>query len=76
MLNRLRAAIKRLEAKRSVSLYQHFVERAYESSPVLIAVMRKRVGDLKALEALVAGVETMPDEIAEGIRPVMLERFA
>lgn len=72
----LRAAIKRVEAERGVSLFEHFVRRAYRSDAVLVAIMRKLVPDLKAMEALVAGVETMPDEVAEGIRAAMRERFA
>lgn len=72
----LRAALKKTSKKKDKNLFEHFVERAYESDTVLIGVMRKVVPDLKSLEALIAGVyDEMPDEMAADIRTAMKARF-
>ena len=49
-IQELREAIKKSEKKRDKTLFEHFIERAFESDKVLIALMKKIIPDQKNSE--------------------------
>ena len=61
-LENLRAAIKTVSAQKRKDLFTHFIEQAYESDNVLIAVMRKIIADMKHIEADLT-VETYEERV-------------
>lgn len=44
-LTLLRIAIKKVGKEKKISLYEHAIERAYVSDPVLIAILKKLIAD-------------------------------
>lgn len=68
------AAIERVEKKTGKNLFDHFVERALKNDTIMIALMKKRLPDLKAIEALVAEVP-VDDETALAIQRKLRARF-
>jgi hypothetical protein len=55
----LEAAIKAVEKKKGKNLLQHFVEQAFTDRQVLIAVMKKWLPDLKAVETDIKGMKSI-----------------
>lgn len=61
-LEQLRAAIKKVSKKEEKSLFEHFIQRAYDNDGVLIAVMKKIIADMKHIEAEI-NIETYEDRV-------------
>lgn len=70
-------AIKVVESRKGRKpLLQHFVEQAYDDHGVLIALMKKLLPDLRAVEGVFADFrDTMDKEMANDIRNKLMERF-
>ncbi len=49
-LEKLREAVKQVEEKKGIRLYEHFVKKAFEDNSVLIALCKKLVPDLKQID--------------------------
>jgi len=73
-LPELIAAINAVEDEDRKSLLKHFVRTAFKSDRILVAIMKKLVPDLKALEAVVSTMD-MSTEQAESIREKLRQRF-
>ena len=50
LIDKFEKAIKRVEKVQGKTIFQHFAERAFEDDGVLIAVMKKRLPDMKQVE--------------------------
>ena len=49
-LAKLREAVKHIERKKGVTLYEHFVKQAFKDNAVLTALTKKLVPDLKQID--------------------------
>ncbi len=74
-LDRLLDAVDRVQNKLNKSILDHFVERAFKKDIVLIALMKKLIPDLKAIQIEGYLQEGMTSEKAKQIRQVFKERF-
>ena len=74
-LDKLLQAVSLVETKLNKSLLGHFIERAFKSDNVLIALMKKMHPDLKSIEQLNVADDYMSEEEAEKIRKEMRKRF-
>lgn len=69
----LNRAIKKVEKEKRKDIYEHFLERAFENDAVLLALLKKKLPDLKQTE-LNANVDAslklkkLPDSLAEMIK--------
>jgi hypothetical protein len=74
-LSDLKDSIEKIEKKKGKKLLEHFVQEAYDNPVVLIALMKKVLPDLKAIEGVVAVDSSMSDELANMIRDRLKERY-
>lgn len=71
-------ALRRVEGKRKIHLLERFFERALKSDTVLIAVMKKLVPDLKALDMrldLLVSQNKISGDEARDIRKKLADRM-
>ena len=52
-LEKLREAVKKVEVKKGITLYTHFVEQAFTDNAVLTALAKKLVPDLKQIDGTI-----------------------
>jgi len=68
-------AIEYVEEVKKKSLYVHFVEKAFKNPMVLVALFKKLLPDLKAIDALVGAFGVLAPEDAQAIRDEFEKRF-
>lgn len=69
-------ALEHVEAKQKLSLLEHFVTRAYKDDPVLVALMKKLLPDLKSVEQFtVGGTVEMDEQTAHDVQEEFRQRF-
>lgn len=69
-------ALEHVEAKMNLSILEHFVRRAYEDNPVLIALMKKLLPDLKSIEQFSIGSSMeMDEQTARDVQEEFRQRF-
>jgi len=68
-------ALAKVEKKKKKSLFEHFIEQAYEDNTVLIAAVRKILPDLKAIEVMGLFEGGMDEQTAKLIRDKFKKRF-
>lgn len=68
----LNQAIEKVQNENDCTLLEHFVRRAYSSDKVLIAVMRKLIGDQKIIDA---NLQTGTIESWNDLDNAMTEKF-
>jgi hypothetical protein len=71
---RLYDAIEKIEADQDINVMEEFVKKAMKSPRLMIALFKKILPDLKAVEML-AGLFDSDDETAAAIQAKMKERF-
>ncbi len=50
LIDKFEKAIKKVEKVKGKTIFQHFAERAFDDDGVLIAVMKKRLPDMKQVD--------------------------
>lgn len=68
-IEQLRTAIRAVGKEKKKTIFRHFVEKAYENDNVLIALLKKIVADIRALE----GNLTIGGQKGNPIRIVMFD---
>lgn len=68
-------ALRNVEKKRKINLLERFFERALKSDAVLVAVMKKLVPDLKALDMRL-DLLVMQNKMSEGEAAIIRDKLA
>lgn len=74
-LDHLLTAVRKVESKVNKNLLEHFVERAFITDKVLIAVIKKLIPDLQSIAVTPDFNQEMSDDIAKDIQKKLSERF-
>jgi len=70
-LAHLLAAVRKVESRENKNLLEHFVERAFRTDKVLIAVMKKLIPDLQSISVSPDFNKEMTDETALHIQQML-----
>ena len=66
----LNRAIKKVEKEKRMSIYEHFLNRAYENDAVLMSLLKKKLPDLKQTDIestirAVVGLGSVPEALKD-----------